>query len=79
MDTNDMSNVMRDALLGGYKETAPLEDIGIDYLDLFIAARLAQFMFFYQASGMAHPQHMEESKREVNAHAKYLKRILKGL
>jgi Ser/Thr protein kinase RdoA (MazF antagonist) len=79
MDTDDTSKAMRDALLEGYEETASLEDIGIEYLDLFIAARLAQFMFFYQASGLAHPEHMEEAEREVNEHAKFLKRILKGL
>jgi Ser/Thr protein kinase RdoA (MazF antagonist) len=77
MDSNDTSKVMRDALLKGYEETATLEDIGIEYLDLFIAARIAQFMFFYQASGLAHPEHMDEAKREVNNHAKWLQQILK--
>ncbi|MGY5857824.1 MAG: phosphotransferase [Candidatus Thorarchaeota archaeon] len=79
MDSNDTSDVMRDALLKGYEETATLEGIGIEYLDLFVAARIAQLMFFYQASGLAHPEHMEEGKKEVNNHAKFLKRILKGL
>lgn len=79
MDTNDTSTVMRDALLEGYEETSTLTGIGIEYLDLFIAARIAQFMFFYQASGLAHPQHTEDAKREVNDHAKFLKRFLKGM
>ncbi|MFX1559691.1 MAG: phosphotransferase enzyme family protein [Promethearchaeota archaeon] len=77
MDTNDVSKEMRDALLTGYGETSSLEEIGIEYLDLFIAARLAQFMFFYQATGLAHPEHMEEAKREINDHAKFLKHLLK--
>ncbi len=79
MDTNDTTGIMREALLEGYEETATLEEVGIEYLDLFLAARIAQFMFFYQASGMAHPDHMEEAKREVDAHGKYLKHLLKRL
>lgn len=79
MDSNDTSMVMRDALLEGYEETARLEDIGIEYLDLFVAARIAQFMFFYQAGGLAHPENMDEAKREVNNHAKWLKQILKNI
>jgi len=79
IDTDDRSQTTREALLSGYEETSSLDRIGIEYLDLFIAARIAQFMFFYQASGIAHPQHIEEGAREVNNHAKFLKRILKGL
>jgi len=79
IDTNDMSQTMQDALIAGYEETASIEDIGIEYLDLFKAARVAQLMFFYQASGLAHPNHMDEAKKEVNEHAKYLKRILKKI
>jgi Ser/Thr protein kinase RdoA (MazF antagonist) len=79
IDTNDRSQATYDTLKAGYEETSSLDGIGIEYLDLFMAARFAQFMFFYQASGMAHPQHMEESKQGVNEHAKYLKKILKEL
>jgi Ser/Thr protein kinase RdoA (MazF antagonist) len=79
IDTNDRSKTTLNALLSGYEETSSLNDIGIEYLDLFMAARFAQFMFFYQASGMAHPQHMEESRQEINIHAKYLNRILTDL
>ncbi|MHA3961913.1 MAG: phosphotransferase enzyme family protein [Candidatus Thorarchaeota archaeon SMTZ1-45] len=79
IDTNDASRTIQDALISGYEETADPEDIGIEYLNLFMAARIAQLMFFYQASGMAHPQHMEESKQGVNEHAKYLKKILKRI
>ncbi|MBY8998212.1 MAG: phosphotransferase [Candidatus Thorarchaeota archaeon] len=79
VDTNDTSQTMREALIGGYEETATLEGISIEYLDLFIAARIAQLMFFYQASGLAHPGHMEDAKREINDHAKYLKDILKKM
>ncbi len=77
MDSDITATKMRDALLEGYEETATLNGIGIEYLDLFIAARLAQFMFFYQASGLAYPEHKAEAKREVNNHAKFLKRFLK--
>jgi Ser/Thr protein kinase RdoA (MazF antagonist) len=79
MDFNDTSSVMRDALLDGYQEITTLEDIGIEYLDLFIAARVAQLMFFYQASSLAHPEHMEEAKREISVHGKHLKRFLKRI
>jgi Ser/Thr protein kinase RdoA (MazF antagonist) len=79
IDTNDRSQVTLEALTSGYEETSSLDGIGMEFLDLFIAARLAQFMFFYQASGMTHPQHMEEAKQGVNEHAKYLKKILKDL
>jgi len=67
------------ALRSGYEETSSLDDIGIEFLDLFIAARFAQFMFFFQASGLAHPQLMDDAKAEVEKHAKYLKYILKRL
>lgn len=77
IDTNDSTRVMQDAMITGYQETAPLESIGIEYLDIFTAARIAQFMFFYQASGLANPKHLDEARREINDHAKYLKRMLK--
>ncbi|MFW9961780.1 MAG: phosphotransferase enzyme family protein [Candidatus Thorarchaeota archaeon] len=79
IDTGDRSKETYDSLKSGYEETSSLEGIGIEYLNHFIAARLAQFMFFYQASGMAHPQYMEASKQGVNEHAKYLKKILKEM
>jgi Ser/Thr protein kinase RdoA (MazF antagonist) len=79
LDTNDNSQTMQKALISGYEETASSDRIGLEHLDLFIAARIAQFMYFYQASGLANPQHMEEAKREVNEHGKYLKRLLKGM
>jgi len=79
IDTNDASQTMKKALISGYEETADSEDIGLEYLDLFMAARIAQLMYFYQASALAHPEHMEEAKREINVHAKYLKRILKSI
>ena len=79
IDTNDNTPTMRDALYAGYEETSSLDGIGIEYLDLFVAARFAQFMFFYQASGLAHPEHMEESRKGVEEHAQYLKQILKRL
>jgi Ser/Thr protein kinase RdoA (MazF antagonist) len=79
IDTNDKSQAKRDALLSGYEETSSLDGIGLEYLNLFMAARIAQYMFFYQASGLANPQHMNEAMQEVNYHAKYLKLVLKDL
>lgn len=78
-DSNDTSPTMRNALIAGFEEITTLESIGIEYLDLFIAARYAQLMYFYQASGLRHPEHSEEAKREINFYAKYLKRILKRI
>ena len=68
---------MREALIDGYLEMCNLPEENLEYLDIFIAARLAQLMYFYQGMGLIHPQHMEESKREVNTHGKVLKRMLK--
>lgn len=64
-------------LTEGYMKTTPLPDLDFDYLDLFIAARYAQFMYFYQASAMHAPQHMDEAIEEINMNAKYLKCFLK--
>jgi Ser/Thr protein kinase RdoA (MazF antagonist) len=77
IDTNDASKTMQDALISGYEETADSANIGIECLDLFKAARIAQLMFFYQASALAHPEHQEEAKAEINLHAKCLRRTLK--
>jgi Ser/Thr protein kinase RdoA (MazF antagonist) len=78
-DFNDKSPIMRDALIEGYMETTPLSNLDFDCLDLFIATRYAQFMYFYQAAGLHSPQHMDEANKEVNMNAKHLKRILKKL
>ena len=77
IDTNDVSKIMQDALISGYEETADIGNISIEYLDLFGAARIAQLMFFYQASALAHPEHQEGAKAEINLHARYLRRALK--
>ncbi len=77
IDTNDISQTIQDALLSGYEETADLNGIGIEYIDLFIAARIAQLMFFFQASSLAHPGYLGEARKEISHHAKYLRRILK--
>jgi len=79
IDTNDRSQTALEALKSGYEETSSLDGIGFEYLDLFIAARLAQFLFFYKATSLANPAHTEEANREIEIHAKFLKRILKGL
>ncbi len=77
MDTGDKSRIMQDALLSGYEETSPSEVVGVEYLDTFMAARIAQLMFFYQASALANPQNRSEARREINNHGKFLKQILK--
>jgi Ser/Thr protein kinase RdoA (MazF antagonist) len=79
IDTNDESKTMQDALISGYEESIDIGNIGIEYLDLFKAARIAQLMFFYQASGLAHPEHLEEAKREVQNHARFLKHVHRRL
>lgn len=79
IDTNDESKTMQDALISGYEESIDIGNIGIEYLDLFKAARIAQLMFFYQASGLAHPEHLEEAKREVQNHARFLKYVHRRL
>jgi len=37
---------IRIGMISGYEETANLDNIDIEYLDIFIAARIAQLMFF---------------------------------
>jgi len=76
-DWNDISPKMRNALIEGYLETSTLSELNLEYLDLFIAARFAQLMYFYHGAGMLHPPHREEARREVDTYGKELKRILK--
>lgn len=68
---------MRDALIEGYKETTPLSELNLDYLDLFIAARLAQLIYFYHGMAIIHPQFREESNRKIAGYGQELKRVLK--
>ena len=70
---------MRTALIEGYQETSVLPESNLDYLDHFIAARLAQLMFFYQGMALRFPQHHNESLGEIDLSAKYLKHILKKI
>jgi Ser/Thr protein kinase RdoA (MazF antagonist) len=79
MDSQDTSNTMKDALLEGYTETSSIDEIGIEFLDAFLVARIAQFVYFYQASGLANPQHMQEARQEIDAHAKFLRFLLKRM
>ncbi len=76
-DYINASPLLQDALIAGYKETSPLENIGFEYLDLFIAARYAQLMFFYQSCAIRYPRVLEEAMIEVNKYALDLRRILK--
>ena len=78
-DFSGISPNMRDALIAGYGEMVNLEGNSQEYLDLFIAARYAQLMLFYQGGALRYPQHREEAIREVNSHANELKRILKRM
>jgi Ser/Thr protein kinase RdoA (MazF antagonist) len=79
IDCEGTSPKMRDALVEGYQRTSPLPDSNLEYLDVFIAARLAQLMFFYQGMALIFPQHSAESLSEINQSAKYLKQVLKKL
>ncbi len=78
-DCEGSSPKMLDSLIEGYQETSPLPESNLETLDLFIAARYAQLIYFWQASSLVHPQHRVEAMREVNHYGKYLKRILKKL
>lgn len=79
IDCEGTSPKMRDALIEGYQATSIRPELNLEYLDLFTAARLAQLMFFYQGMALKFPQHRDESSREINHSAKYLKRILKKM
>ena len=79
LDFNDTTFTMRNALIDGYRETIPLSDLNLEYLDHFMAARYTQFMFFNQASGLHSPQYIDEANQEINKNAKHLKRILKRI
>jgi Ser/Thr protein kinase RdoA (MazF antagonist) len=79
IDCEDPLPMMREALIEGYQKTSVLPESNLEYLDLFTAARLAQLMFFYQGMALLYPQHSDESMREINQSAKYLKPILKRL
>ncbi|PNX50966.1 MAG: hypothetical protein BV458_12270, partial [Thermoplasmata archaeon M9B2D] len=76
-DYTNTSSVLQDALIAGYKETSTLENIGFEYIDLFIAARYAQLMFFYQSCAIRYPHVLDVAMTEVNRYAEDLKHILK--
>jgi Ser/Thr protein kinase RdoA (MazF antagonist) len=78
-DTDSTSSMMRDAIVKGYEETSLQKNAGLEYLDLFIAARFAQLMFFFQGASIRYPQSKNEGLREVNSNAKYLKLMLKKI
>ena len=79
LDCEGTSPKMRDALIGGYQKTCVLPESNLEYLDLFIAARLAQLMFFYQGMALKFPQYTDESMKEIDQSAKYLKYVLKRI
>ncbi len=70
---------MRDALIEGYKETTPLPEIDLEYLDLFTVARLAQLVYFYHGMSLLNPQHLEQAQVEMSRYGNELKRIMKRL
>lgn len=70
---------MQEALIEGYQETSPFTDSNLEYLDLFIAARLAQLMFFYQGSAVLRPEVVNEANEEIASCAELLKQLLKRL
>jgi Ser/Thr protein kinase RdoA (MazF antagonist) len=73
----DITPEMRAALLEGYAETQPGIDVDPKYLDLFIAARYAQLMYFYQMCALKFPQHQDEAIGHVNTFAGDIKRCIK--
>ena len=77
MDQQDTSNIMRTALLDGYAETALTEEIGLEYLDAFIIARIAQLIYFLQAIALANPANRDASRQEIEEYARFLKLLLK--
>jgi Ser/Thr protein kinase RdoA (MazF antagonist) len=79
LDCEKISIEMRDSLIEGYQRTSVLPESNLEYIDLFTAARFAQLMFFYQGMALRYPQHSDESLREINSSAKYLKWILKKM
>ena len=79
LDTNERISTKRDALIVGYEETSRLALDVLEYLDLFIAARFAQLMVFYQGHAVRYPAHLEQSLEDVNDCAKLLKILLKRI
>jgi hypothetical protein len=79
MDTHTNLKSIQEAMYSGYEESSSLDSIVSEYLDLFMAARLAQFMFFYQASALAYPEFADESRQEIDETAKYLKQMLRRM
>ncbi|NHJ12522.1 MAG: hypothetical protein EAX95_02545 [Candidatus Thorarchaeota archaeon] len=78
-ERNGTDPKVRQALIEGYQETSPFPESNLEYLDLFTAARLAQFMFFYQGCVLRFPQSREEGERIVAECAKHLKKVLRKL
>ncbi|MGY5874382.1 MAG: phosphotransferase [Candidatus Thorarchaeota archaeon] len=70
---------LQDALIEGYQETSPLPESNLVYLDLFIAARYAQLMFFYQGASLRYPALKAQGLKEINHYGKHLKQLLKKM
>lgn len=77
LDSNDRIDKKRAALIEGYEETSMLALGTLEYLDLFIATRLAQLMYFYQGHAVRNPAQSEQAMREIDTCAKVLKQIPK--
>ncbi|MFW9966393.1 MAG: phosphotransferase enzyme family protein [Candidatus Thorarchaeota archaeon] len=77
LDCEGKSPKMKDALIEGYQKISIMPESNLEFLDLFTAARFAQLMFFYQGMALRFPQHRDESMREIDQSAKYLKHVLK--
>ena len=77
LETNERISTKREALIAGYEETSKLALDTLEYLDLFIAARLAQLMFFNQGYAVRDPANIEQARREIGTCAKILKQIPK--
>ncbi|TFG32596.1 hypothetical protein EU527_09655 [Candidatus Thorarchaeota archaeon] len=79
LDTGNFSSVMHDALIKGYEDVNTIEKESLKYLNLFIAARFAQLMFFFQGAIIRYPQSKTEGMSEIKSNAKYLKLLLKRM
>ena len=77
LETPDTVDTMKEALIAGYEETSTLAMDTLEYLDLFIAARFAQLIFFYQGNAVRNPGYLEQALGEINGCAKLLNQVLK--
>jgi Ser/Thr protein kinase RdoA (MazF antagonist) len=79
LDFDKPSSKMREELIEGYKETSPLPESNLEYVDLFIAARLAQLMVFYQGPILTRPELQDQGGKMIDDCAKQLNKVIKHI